>query len=77
MNVSHETTDRPDIDGRCIEGGDVRKSVLSNRTPTVDAYIRVTLGKHKKAPSKKTKVRREEKRRTVGVVRRKCGEEVS
>eukprot|EP00903_Cladosiphon_okamuranus_P006779 g6608.t1 len=41
---------------RCIEGGNVKKSALSNKTPTVDAYLRVTLGKHKRAPSKKTKV---------------------
>eukprot|EP00752_Nemacystus_decipiens_P004626 g4222.t1 len=41
---------------RCIEGGDVKKSALSNKTPTVDAYLRITLGKHKRAPSKKTKV---------------------
>ena len=43
-------------DRRCIEGGDVKKSALSNKTPTVVAYLRITLGKHKRAPSKKTKV---------------------
>ncbi|CAN0260617.1 unnamed protein product, partial [Ectocarpus sp. 12 AP-2014] len=41
---------------RCIEGGDVKKSALSNKTPTVDPYLRVTLGMHKRAPTRKTKV---------------------
>ncbi|CAM9228565.1 unnamed protein product [Pylaiella littoralis] len=41
---------------RCLEGGDIKKSTLSNRTPTVDAYLRVTLGKHKRAPTRKSKV---------------------
>ncbi|CAM9341515.1 unnamed protein product, partial [Hapterophycus canaliculatus] len=41
---------------RCVEGGDVKKSALSARTPTVDAYLRITLGKHKRAPTKKSKV---------------------
>lgn len=44
-------------DGRCIAGADVRKSTLSDKIATVDAYLKLTLGKHKRAPTKKSKVR--------------------
>lgn len=46
----------PSAQNRCIEGADVRKSTLSNKTATVDAYLRITLGKHKRAPTKTSKV---------------------
>lgn len=41
---------------RCIQGGDVRKTTLSNKIAAIDAYLRLTLGKHKRAPTKKSKV---------------------
>ncbi|CAM9099586.1 unnamed protein product, partial [Discosporangium mesarthrocarpum] len=41
---------------RCLKGEDVRKATLSNKGTTVDVYLKVTLGKQKRAPVRKTKV---------------------
>lgn len=55
---------------RCIGGADVRKSTLSNKIATVDAYLRITLGKHKQAPTKRSKVRVKKKEKKRGSILR-------
>ncbi|CAN0447276.1 unnamed protein product, partial [Ascophyllum nodosum] len=42
---------------RCIAGADVHRSTVpSERTTVVDAYLKITLGKHERAPARRSQV---------------------